>query len=371
MPPAEGRGERLLLFNLRTDADDHILGFTTHWMNALAQHYAAVDVLTTHAGRIVAAPNVRVFSVGRERGYGQVRRLLRFYRLLLALLLRHRYTACFAHMQPLFAALAGGPLRLFGVPLTTWYTHRQMSRQVRLATRFSRRVVTAVPDSYPLATPKLRVTGHGVDTAFYAPPARPPAAPPEALPRVVYVARLTPIKQQAALLDAAVLVRCQVVLVGDIPDGYDDAYRRDLLARVQRLGIADRVTFAGAQTPQQVRAHYQQAAVAVNLSPPGLFDKAALEGMACAVPTIVSNPAFLPLTMPYADMLHIDTPEDVVSLTARLNNLLAQPAAQRQRIGAHLRGRVEQQHSLAALIPRLVSIVNTGELPPEDPLPPA
>ncbi|MDQ7035429.1 MAG: hypothetical protein Q9P01_11505 [Anaerolineae bacterium] len=32
--PAENR-QRLLIFNLRTDIDDHILGFTTQWINAL------------------------------------------------------------------------------------------------------------------------------------------------------------------------------------------------------------------------------------------------------------------------------------------------------------------------------------------------
>src|SRR5688572_5933045 len=154
---------RLLLFNLRTDVDDHILGFTTIWMNALAQHYDAVDVITSHAGRIAAAPNVTVYSIGRERGYGAARRVSEFYRILLRLLLTHRYTACFAHMQPLFATMGGIPLRLFRVPLTTWYTHRQISWQVRWAERFSRRVVSAVEDSFPMKTPKLRVTGHGID----------------------------------------------------------------------------------------------------------------------------------------------------------------------------------------------------------------
>jgi len=36
----------LLLFNLATDADDPILGFTTGWLNRLAAHYTQVDVIT-------------------------------------------------------------------------------------------------------------------------------------------------------------------------------------------------------------------------------------------------------------------------------------------------------------------------------------
>lgn len=52
------------------------------------------------------------------------------------------------------------------------------------------------------------------------------------------------------------------------------------------------MTFAGNLPPEGVRDWYRRAAVAVNLSPVGLFDKAALEAMATGVPIIVSNPAF-------------------------------------------------------------------------------
>ena len=127
---------RLLLFNLRTDADDHILGFTSRWLNALAPHFEHIDVLTTHAGRLELAPNIAVYSTGREKGYGKLRQLFNFYQILFSLLLKNRYAACFAHMQPLFASLAGIPLWLFRVKLTTWYTHRQLTQQLIWAERF-------------------------------------------------------------------------------------------------------------------------------------------------------------------------------------------------------------------------------------------
>jgi glycosyltransferase involved in cell wall biosynthesis len=370
---------RLLLFNLRTDADDHILGFTTQWINAFAQHYDAVDVLTMHAGRIAVAPNVTVYSVGREHGYSEARRLARFCRLLFMLLARHRYTACFAHMQPLFAALAGVALRLRGVPLTTWYTHRQRTRQLAWAVRLSRRVVSAVPDSFPISTPKLRVTGHGIDTTFFSPDRQNMTSPPlqeetglgrvdTALrgevgrPLIVYVARLTDIKNQATLLRAVVPLDCEVALVGDIPDGFEASYKHTLHRLVDELGITDRVTFAGAQTAEQVREWYQRAAAAVNLAPPGLFDKAALESMACGLPTIVSNPAFAPVTQPYEATLHVDSPDDHAALSEKLSTLLALPPVVRQRIGRDVRARIIALHSLDALIARLVKILNTGEM---------
>jgi glycosyltransferase involved in cell wall biosynthesis len=347
--------KRLLLFNLRTDADDAVLGFTTQWINALAAHYDAVDVITMHAGRIAVANNVHVMSAGREKGIPLPLRLLRFYALLIGCLMQHRYTACFAHMQPLFAAMAGPLLTLRGIPLTTWYTHRQRTRQLEAALFMSRRVVTAVPDSFPIPTPKLRVTGHGIDTDFYTPPAAPSS---EHL--IAQVARLTPIKNQAALLQASVSLDAQIALIGDVPDGFAADYERELKALAPTLGLQERVCFTGAQTPAQVREWYHRAMVAVNFSPPGLFDKAALEGMACGVPTLTSNPAFAPL-LDGDDRLQTAWPLSIPELTAKLQTLLALPADERRAIGTRLRAQVMAQHSLEALIQRLISILETGE----------
>ncbi len=349
--------KRLLLFNLRTDADDAVLGFTTQWINALAAHYDAVDVLTMHAGRIAVAANVRVASAGRESGLPLPFRLVRFSLILIGWLMRYRYTACFAHMQPAFAALAGPLLTLRGIPLTTWYTHRQRTRQLDAALFMSRRVVTAVPDSFPIPTSKLRVTGHGIDTDFYT-----PSAVPSQERFIVQVARLTAIKNQAALLQAAVELDARIVLVGDVPDGFASDYEWQLKALVTTLGVQQRVLFTGAQTPTQVREWYQQAMIAVNFSPPGLFDKAALEGMACGVPTLVSNPAFAPL-LGDDPRLQTTWPLDQAHITAQLHTLLSLSGEERQAMGAHLRAQVMAQHSLETLMRRLVAILETGELP--------
>jgi len=352
---------RLLLFNLRTDADDHILGFTSRWIRALAPYYEAIDVLTTHAGRIDLPENVRVYSIGREQGLGRQGRLLRFYVILLRLLVTHRYNACFAHMQPLFAALGAPLLTLRGVRTTVWYTHRQKNAQVIWAERLCYRVVSAVKSSFPIETPKLRALGHGVETDSFTPDDIPV---PES-DRFVYVARLTEIKRQHWLIRAAKNLPCTVVLVGDIPDGYSDEYKRQLHQLTADLQMQDRVIFAGAQTPEQVRDWYRGAVAAVNLSPPGLFDKAALEGMATGLPVVVCNEAFTPLSGEYAPLLQIAISEhdDMASLEEALEHLLEMPPQERAAMGAVLRERVVAQHSLDQLVYKLISVLHTGELP--------
>lgn len=355
--PQENR-QRLLVFNLRTDSDDHILGFTTRWLNELALYYTHIDVLTTHKGTLTVADNITVHSTGREEGLTRSQQLARFYKILVSLVTSYHYDACFAHMQPMFATLSAPILRLRGIKITTWYTHRQVNFAVRMAERLSYRVVSAVESSFPIKTSKLRPLGHGIDPDFY----QPHELNASKHPRVIQVARLTAIKNQHILLDAVRDLACELVFVGDIPDGYDDAYKQDLITQVERYQMQERVIFAGAQTPEQVVDWYNSALIAVNLSPIGLFDKASLESMACAVPTIVSNPAFSDLTGEYDALLRLTTPDNISALRDHIKQLLALSDSEYQQIGMTLRQGIINEHSLSTLIIKLINVMHTGDI---------
>lgn len=368
----------LLLFNLATDADDPVLAFTTQWINRLALHFATIDVVTMRAGRLAVSDNVRVYSVGKEQGYSEARRAAEFYRILGGLLASQRYEACFAHMIELFAVMGTPLLKLRRVPLTLWYTHRQATRLLELATQVCDRVVTAAPDSFPIATSKLRVLGHGIDTDFFHPQAggrlrilnedadgkltKTQEAILTTGGYIIQVARLMSIKHQETLVRALeYLTEAQAVFVGGTPEGADGRYEHKLRGLAHGLDLGGRVVFAGPQPAAVVREYYRQASLAVNLSPPGLFDKAALESMAMALPTIVTNSAFDPLLGQYRDRLYVESPEDVDWLVARLRPLLTMPAVERAAMGAVLRDRVVAHHGLDGLIHRLINVLLTGE----------
>src|SRR5215470_18126068 len=97
---------RLLLFNLATDAEDPILGFTTRWIAAMARRVEFIHVITMRAGTIEVPENVRVYSVGKEKGYSEARRAMEFYRYLFRVLRGDRIDVCFSHMIPIFTILA-------------------------------------------------------------------------------------------------------------------------------------------------------------------------------------------------------------------------------------------------------------------------
>lgn len=357
------RGDRpLLLFNLVTDADDPVLGFTTAWANALAAYFPRVDVMTMRAGRLALAGNVRVYSIGKEKGYSEPRRALEFYRRLSGLLLRERYAAAFAHMTPLFAVLAAPLLRARGVPLTLWYTHGSVSRTLRLAERLAGRVVTASPESFRLPSSKVRILGHGIDTDQFVP------AAPRGDDRfiVLSVGRIAPVKRLETLIEAAGRLcheldfrALRVRIVGHAAPE-DAAYAERLRRQVTLLGLDTVVTFAGPRPHDQVAAEYQRADVMVNLSRTGSLDKAVLEAMACGVPVVTANEAFAAVLAPWADRLLIphDSPGKLAAALVRLKGL---PDAERAALGAALRARVIADHSLPRLMERLVNVLLTGE----------
>ncbi|MFO0969282.1 MAG: glycosyltransferase family 4 protein [Gemmataceae bacterium] len=335
----------LLLFNLVTDLDHPILGFTSHWIRELAARVDSVEVITMRRGRVQAPENVRVHSVGAERGYSEPRRVFEFYRILSGILGRGRIDGCFAHMAPEFAILAGPVLRAKRIPLVTWYAHPSLHWRVKLAHVFSHQMVASLPNAYPWKKDKLTVIGQGIDTTLFA-----PDGTPEENDLVLCVGRVSAVKDHATLLRAAALLRrpARVVVLGQTAGPEDEAYLLDLGRLAAELGIAVRVTFAKGVPPAELPSWYRRCAAHVNLTPAGFGDKVAWEAMACARPCLVANVDFAPTLGRFENDLLFRV-HDVADLAAKLDNVLAQSAEQRAAMGQYLRGQVERWHSLPRL----------------------
>ncbi|MCY4023908.1 MAG: glycosyltransferase family 4 protein [Anaerolineaceae bacterium] len=350
---------RLLWFNLATDADAPNLGFTTEWINALAQHCEYIDVISMRVGRVDVAANVRVFSLGKERGFSEARRAFRFYRLLWTLLRARRHDACFAHMQPLFAAMAAPLLRLHGVPLTLWYAHRAVTLRLRLAEMAAARVVSSSREGFRLRSGKLRITGQGIDVDRFT-----PAEPAPGTFTILCLGRIAPVKRLETLLSAAELMAEQgaqfkVRLLGTVYP-QDRQYAEDLQAQVERSGLKDCVEFANAVPHERVPAELRRAHVMVNLSATGSLDKAVLEAMACGIPVVSANEAFTEMLSPWAGQV-LTPPDDPKVLARRLRGLMAMQSRARVELGLELRRLVERDHSMQHLVENLLSVLRSGE----------
>jgi glycosyltransferase involved in cell wall biosynthesis len=344
---------RLLLFNLVTDTQHPILGFTTQWIRELAARVESIDVITMCAGEIDVPANVRVHSAGRERGYSELRRVIEFYRHLFRILREHQIDGCFSHMIEAFSVLAGPVLRAKGIPLVTWYAHPKLNPTLKLAHLLSHRMVTSLPNAYPYRKDKLAVIGQGIDTKLFAPAAGVVAANDT----ILCVGRISPVKNHPTLIRALALLpaKFKVVILGATTSPEDRAYLSELQQLVAELHLAERVTFEDGVRSTELPDHFRCCAVHVNLTPAGFGDKVAWEAMACGRPCLVANNDFRETLGERAGDLLFRT-NDAADLAAKIERLLEKTPAERDEIGAYLRGRVEQLHSLPRLAERILDL---------------
>ncbi len=347
---------RLLFITQKVDRADWLLGFTHGWLQSLAARVDRLTVICLQQGETDLPANVKVISLGKERGVGRLGRALRFGRAMAES--TGEVDGVFAHMSPAFAIAAAPFAKWHRVPLVMWYTHRHVDFKLRVATALCDAVATASPESFQLPTSKVRVIGHGIDTERFS-PGRPSSPGP---PTLLAVGRRSPIKHYELLIDAARILAgefghpdLQVRIVGgdggNAPPGYADHLR----ARIERSGPAGVVTLAGTVPYEQMPQEYRNATIHINLSPAGGLDKAVLESMATGVPTVVRNDSFRSIFGDVADALVADG-DDARALAAKLDAILCLPEAGRQGLGERLRQIAVREFGQEALADRLVAM---------------
>ena len=350
----------LLWFNMATDEEHPTQSFAVNWVRKAASHprVSRVFVITMKAGKHVLPDNVVVYSVGKEKGYSEPRRVVEFYRLLLSILGNTRIDACFSHLIPIFTVLSAPLLRPRGIPIITWFAHKHVSNTLKLTHHLSDLIVTVHRTGYRYRHDKVVPIGHGIDTDLFSPGFDMQQQPP----LVLSVGRISPIKDPLTLVEAVWLLRdegrdVQCAFVGEPPER-DREYAARVRARVKELGLQEVIRFAGAVPNRAVVDWFRRCTVHVNLSPTGALDKAALEAMACGRPSMVANEGFRETLGPWANYLmfrHGD-PHD---LARKLRRILDMDPATRERMGRDLRNVVVERHSLRRLIDRLVELFDT------------
>jgi len=121
-------------------------------------------------------------------------------------------------------------------------------------------------------------------------------------PLLLYVGRIAPIKGLETLLDALGCLRgrgigARLVVVGGETDEPVDAHEAGVRRRVTTLGLANAVTFVGAQPQERLRDWYVAADVIVLPSYYESFGMVALEAMACGSPVVASRVGGLQTTV--------------------------------------------------------------------------
>lgn len=145
---------------------------------------------------------------------------------------------------------------------------------------------------------------------------------PEDRPLVLYVGGISPHKNLESLLDAMVRLPPDVhlVLVGDHESDSFRGCHADLVTRLDRLGVRDRVTFTGFVPEDDLVRLYNAARVLVLPSLDEGFGLPVVEAMACGLPVAVSDRGSLPEVVGEAGLLF--DPLDPAAIAAAVGRIL-------------------------------------------------
>lgn len=281
---------QLLITTQIVDKTDPGLGFFHRWIELFALECESVHVICLKSGEYTFPDNVTVTSLGKEVGTSKLTRVYRLYSTLWRY--RHEYDAVFVHMNPEYVVL-GGPLwRILGKRIGLWYTHRTVNLKLHVANFFMHVGFTGSKESYRIVTPKIIVTGQGVDTSVFV-PAHEKIARPLTL---VVVGRIAPIKNLELAIDTLLELRkttdAVLRIVGAPGKPEDVAYEASLKVSLTERGLDDVVRMVGGKDPEGVLDELQHADIFLHTSQTNSADKTAVEAMAVGVYTITSSPVY-------------------------------------------------------------------------------
>ena len=165
----------------------------------------------------------------------------------------------------------------------------------------------------------------GIDRSHYL-----PVVGPREKNRIIFVGRLTAEKQIDVILHAMTKLDPALDVTFDIVGGGDQ--RKNLENLTRDLGLAERVTFHGRVSDEELRALYSRASVFAIASIAELQSIATMEAMASALPVVAADAVALPHLVHDGENGYLFPPGDVAVLAERLTTVLTADAAEYERM---------------------------------------
>jgi glycosyltransferase involved in cell wall biosynthesis len=345
---------KLLILTQKIDRRDAVLGFMHRWVQEFAAHVEQVTVLCLYKGECELPTNVRVFSLGKERGATRFQYLVQFFQVIWRE--RAAYDSVFVHMNYEYVLLGGLLWRMLGKKIALWYAHGAVPLLLHLASAFAHRILTSTASGFRILSSKKIVIGQGIDTDFFKPALKQSG---EKIFSIVSVGRISPIKNYETLIDAMRLlaekkVSTHLTIVGSAGLPEQQAYAEALEQRVAAVNLQHMISFVGARSNTDIVQTLQQADLFVNTSLTGSLDKAVLEAMACGVPIITSNEALVEVLGPYTDQLMFPS-QDSTALAEKIFTVQREAISARVALGEKLREIVVRDHNLTRFIRKIIS----------------
>lgn len=351
----------LLVITRKVDKNDVRIGFFFDWIAAFAKEVGQLSVICLEEGDSSGLPeNVKVYSMGKERGKNRLRELIRFVYFLLKTV--PVCNGIFVHMIPLYVFISGPFAKVFGKSLYLWYTHGTNDWRLRLTQTFVTGYLSATKESFPLQTSKPVIAfGHALNLDLF--PRVRSSADDDLVLTIMTVGRITPRKNLDVLIRAVERLKTSgtqklcLEIIGVPALESDRTYVEQLHDIVSDLQLVDEVKFLGAVPNDKLVHEFERADLFVNLSDTHSLDKAILEPMACGVITITSNRSIRPVFGDLAGELMVECTME--SVAERLMTIWKKPHEEKENIRKQLRAIVERDHDMKKTIPKIVELYKT------------
>jgi glycosyltransferase involved in cell wall biosynthesis len=342
---------KLLICTQIVDKDHPILGFFHRWIEEFAKNCEEVHVICLQKGQYSLPANVYVYSLGKETGNSKVVQLLNFFKYIWTL--RKRYDNVFVHMNQIYVIL-GAPLwRLFKKHIGLWYAHGAVSHSLKIAEKFVHSIITSTSEGFRLESKKIHLVGQGIDTRQFS--YRENFHDLHKL-RIVFVGRISPVKQCEVLIEAVRILRdksviCSAVLIGE-PSTKE--YYNELQEQCQKHGLENVVKFIDGVKNTDVITYLREADVFANTSVTGSLDKTGLEALSAGVPVVTANEAYAELFGQYHERL-MYSKGSAGELAERI--LALHMASDRQSIISELSKKVHNSYDIKAFATKVLKVL--------------
>ena len=342
---------KLLICTQVVDTTDSNLGFFHRWIEEFAVHCEQVTVVCLKRGEYSFPSNVRVLSLGKEEGTSKFTRVIRFYRYIIET--KRNYDAVFVHMNAEYAVLGGWLFKRWGKKVSLWYAHKSVTRILQFAMRFIDIVFTVAPESFKIASEKVRAVGHGIDTELFKPDIRESSIET----RLITSGRIAGSKHLLEMLDVLDVLHARgelftFTVVGEPTNAEEERYAAQLRQEIGKRPYNAKVYMRGGLLHENLPKVLNLQDLFLNFATTGNMDKAGLEALATGVPVLTTNEAFKQLLHSF----DLFVPSTHPALIAdALQKYVGKSDKEKSSIMATLRNKVVADHSLTKLIPKIIN----------------
>ena len=266
---------KVYFFTPKVDSNDPIFGHSLDWIREISGQAESLKVLAVHflSTSKDVDPKIDIEEIGGGNFAKRFRGIVKLIRIGFEIFQsRKKQSVVIYHMIKEPGIVLGLPLKLFRVRQVLWYSHSSNSLGLNMVNAFVDQVFTPTQDSYPIASKKMRVVGHGINSQLFHLSAK---ASEDSREGIISVGRISKIKRLEILIRAMTDINEKVNLIGPI---FDRDYYNKLVNLSANLNVD--VTFSGVKAYESMPSFFLSSKICYTGSPRTL-DKSAIQAAMC------------------------------------------------------------------------------------------